>query len=55
MDRSTDAERREKLFQEAAALERELDDLREKGVGEEGIAAFRRLYPQFKAIFKWEE
>ena len=55
MDRSIDAERQRLLFEQAAALERELDDLREKGIGEEGIAVFRRLYPRFKAIFKWEE
>ncbi len=43
------------LWKEAADLERQLDELREKGVTEEGIAVFRRLYPVFQKIFKREE
>lgn len=48
-------EERTRLFREAAEFEKELEALREAGVSEEGIATFRRLYPRFKKIFKWED
>ena len=52
--RTTD-DLRDRLFKEAAALEKELQMLREGGISEEALAVFRRLYPQFKRILKWED